>query len=111
LKGSFERCSVSLWNWRGLAREMTHLEGRATDAKLLMGLDSAEIRTSNSVQRYAIIAFALATWVRVWAAKRLKSLAHPPTSLANKRRGGGRGDGHSEVVSLRLPTFNDIACA
>lgn len=60
------------------------IEQLFSDAKLLMGLDSAEVRTPNSVRRHAILAFALVTWVRVWARKHLRSLAKPPASLAGQ---------------------------
>jgi hypothetical protein len=60
------------------------IEQLFSDAKQLLGLDSAEIRTPNSVQRHAIFTFALVTWVRVWAAKQLRCGAQPPASFARQ---------------------------
>ena len=58
------------------------IEQMFSDAKLLMGLDSAEVRAANSVVRHASITFALLTCVRVWAAQQLATLKVPPTSFA-----------------------------
>jgi hypothetical protein len=55
-----------------------------SDAKLLMGLDSAEVRKEKSVLRHAIFTFALLTWVRVWAKEALAKDPHPPTSFAGQ---------------------------
>jgi hypothetical protein len=60
------------------------IEQLFADAKVLMGLDSAEVRTANSVLRHAIFTFALVTWVRVWAKKRLAKPARRPTSFAGQ---------------------------
>lgn len=60
------------------------IEQMFSDAKLLMGLDSAEVRAANSVVRHASITFALVAWVRVWAAQRLATLKNPPTSFATQ---------------------------
>lgn len=60
------------------------IEQLFADAKLLMGLDSAEVRTANSVLRHAILTFALVTWVRLWAKKCLSRLTHRPTSFAGQ---------------------------
>ncbi len=58
------------------------IEQMFSDAKLLMGLDSAEVRKENSVVRHAIFTFALVTWVRVWAKQHFATLKDPPTSFA-----------------------------
>jgi hypothetical protein len=58
------------------------IEQMFSDAKLLLGLDSAEVRAEHSVVRHASITFALLAWVRVWAAQRLATLRDPPTSFA-----------------------------
>lgn len=60
------------------------IEQLFADAKLLMGLDSAEVRTPNSVRRHAIFTFALVTWVRVWAKKNLAQIDSPPRSFAGQ---------------------------
>jgi len=60
------------------------IEQLISDAKSLLGLDSAEVRTENSVLRHAIFTFALATWVRIWANKCLSKRPWPPTSLAGQ---------------------------
>jgi len=78
------------------------IEQLFSDAKLLMGLDSAETRTPNSVRRHAIFAFALVTWVRVWARKHLGSLAHPPTSLAGQLA-ELRGDLLGQTIFASIP--------
>lgn len=54
------------------------------DAKLGMGLDSAEVRSENSVLRHAIFTFALVAWVRIWAKKNLSGVEEPPTSFAGQ---------------------------
>lgn len=58
------------------------IEQMFSDAKLLMGLDSAEVRAEKSVERHAIFTFALVTWVRVWAKQHIATLKDPPTSFA-----------------------------
>lgn len=60
------------------------IEQLFSDAKLLMGLDSAEVRRPHSVRRHAIFTFAMVTWVRVWAKKRLGKTPHPPISFAGQ---------------------------
>lgn len=60
------------------------IEQLFSDAKSLLGLDSAEVRTRNSVTRHAIFTFALATWVRIWASISLSKLPSPPTSFAGQ---------------------------
>lgn len=60
------------------------IEQMFSDAKLLMGLDSAEVRTENSVLRHAILTFAHVTWVRVWAQRSLAEDLQPPTSFAGQ---------------------------
>ena len=60
------------------------IEQLFSDAKLLMGLDSAEVRTEKSVLRHAVLTFALVTWVRLWAKKHLGGLENPPTSFAGQ---------------------------
>lgn len=67
------------------------IEQLFADAKVLMGLDSAEVRARNSVQRHALFTFALVTWVRVWAKKHMAAWANPPVSFAgqlSELRGG-----------------------
>lgn len=67
------------------------IEQLFADAKVLMGLDSAEVRTRNSVERHALFTFALVTWVRVWAKKHMAAWANPPVSFAgqlSELRGG-----------------------
>jgi hypothetical protein len=44
-------------------------------------LDSAEVRAPKSVLRHAIFAFALVTWVRVWAFKHIATHQNPPVSF------------------------------
>lgn len=60
------------------------IEQLFSDAKQLMGLNSAEVRSPNSVQRHAIFTFALLTWVRVWATRKLRPATQPPASLAGQ---------------------------
>jgi len=60
------------------------IEQLFSDAKSLMGLSSAEVRTGNSVIRHAIFTFALVTWTRIWAGKCLKKHPSPPTSFAGQ---------------------------
>lgn len=60
------------------------IEQLFADAKILMGLDSAEVRAPNSVLRHAVFTFALVTWARVWARRWLARRAHKPTSFAGQ---------------------------
>ena len=60
------------------------IEQLFSDAKLLMGLDSAEVRSEKSVVRHAIFTFALVTCVRVWAQKHFATYATPPVSFAGQ---------------------------
>lgn len=78
------------------------IEQLFADAKLLMGLDSAEVRTPNSVLRHAIFTFALVTWVRVWAKKCLPNLTHQPTSFA-AQLSELRGDVLSRTIFASIP--------
>ncbi len=78
------------------------IEQLFSDAKLAMGLDSAEVRTPNSVLRHAIFTFALVTWVRVWAKKGLARFAHPPTSFAGQLS-ELRGDLLSQTIFSSIP--------
>ena len=61
------------WRWP--------IEQLFADVKTWLGLDSAEVRAPKSVLRHAIFAFALVTWVRVWAAKHLIGYQNPPVSF------------------------------
>lgn len=61
------------WRWP--------IEQLFADVKAWLGLDSAEVRSAKSVLRHAIFAFALVTWVRVWAAKHLALSQNPPVSF------------------------------
>jgi SRSO17 transposase len=61
------------WRWP--------IEQLFADVKTWLGLDSAEIRSPKSVLRHAILAFALVTWVRVWARKHLADHQNPPVSF------------------------------
>lgn len=78
------------------------IEQLFADAKLLMGLDSAEVRTANSVLRHAIFTFALVTWVRVWARKCLSRPTHRPTSFAGQLC-ELRGDLLSRTIFAAIP--------
>lgn len=78
------------------------IEQLFADAKVLMGLDSAEVRTPNSVLRHAIFTFALVTWARVWAKKQLGRLADPPTSFAGQLS-HLREDLLSRTISASIP--------
>ena len=78
------------------------IEQMFSDAKLLMGLDSAEVRTENSVVRHAILTFALLTWVRVWAKQSLATDRHPPTSFAGQLS-HLRGDLMTETILRSIP--------
>jgi len=61
------------WRWP--------IEQLFADVKTWLGLDSAEVRSPKSVLRHAIFAFALVTWVRVWARKHLATHQNPPASF------------------------------
>lgn len=78
------------------------IEQLFSDAKVLMGLDSAEVRSPNSVLRHAIFTFALVTWVRVWARKRLAKRARPPTSFGGQLA-ELRGDLLSQTIFASIP--------
>lgn len=78
------------------------IEQLFADAKLLMGLDSAEVRTAHSVRRHAIFTFALVTWVRVWAKRFLVRCTPPPTSFAGQLA-ELRGDLMSETIFASIP--------
>lgn len=60
------------------------IEQLFSDAKQLMGLDSAEIRSERSVCRHAQFTFSLVTLTRLWAKKTLASLCQPPISFRNQ---------------------------
>ena len=60
------------------------IEQLFSDVKLLVGLDSAEVRCEKSVLRHAILAFALASWTRIWAKKMLSRTQDPPASFARQ---------------------------
>lgn len=78
------------------------IEQLFSDAKLAMGLDSAEVRSPNSVLRHAIFTFALVTWVRVWAKKCLARFADPPTSFVGQLS-ELRGDLLSQTIISSIP--------
>lgn len=78
------------------------IEQLFADAKLLMGLDSAEVRAPNSVLRHAIFTFALMTWARVWAKKCLARLSDKPTSFA-RQLSYLRGDLLSQTIFASIP--------
>jgi len=78
------------------------IEQLFADAKLTMGLDSAEVRSPNSVLRHAIFTFALVTWARVWAKKCLARLARPPTSFAGQLS-ELRGDLLGQTIFASIP--------
>jgi len=61
------------WRWP--------IEQLFADVKTWLGLDSAEVRSPKSVLRHAIFAFALVTWVRIWAVKHLAASHNPPVSF------------------------------
>jgi len=61
------------WRWP--------IEQLFADVKTWLGLDSAEVRSSKSVLRHAIFAFALVTSVRLWAHKYFASRQNPPISF------------------------------
>ena len=78
------------------------IEQLFSDAKLLMGLDSAEVRKENSVLRHAIFTFALMTWVRVWAQQALAKEHNPPTSFSGQL-GLLRGALMTSTISHSIP--------
>ena len=63
------------------------IEQLFADVKTWLGLDSAEVRSPKSVLRHAIFAFALVTWVRVWAQKHLAGYQNPPVSFLGQLSG------------------------
>jgi hypothetical protein len=73
------------------------IEQLFSDAKLLMGLDSAEVRTQRSVLRHAALTFALVAWVRIWARKHLANAQNPPASFAGQLS-ALRGDLLSQTI-------------
>lgn len=58
------------------------IEQLFSDAKLVMGLDTAEVRSRHSVLRHALFTFGLITFVRIWAKKKLSTADPAPTSFA-----------------------------
>lgn len=78
------------------------IEQLFSDAKLMMGLDSAEVRSPNSVLRHAVFTFALVTWVRVWAKRQVFHRAQPPTSFAGQLA-ELRGDLLSQTIFSSIP--------
>lgn len=78
------------------------IERLFADAKLLMGLDSAQVRTANSVVGHAIFTFALVRWVRVWAKTCLARLACRPASFAGQL-GELRSDLLSQTIFASIP--------
>lgn len=78
------------------------IEQLFSDAKLLMGLDSAEVRTPNSVLRHAVFTFALVTWVRIWAKRHVFRRDQPPTSFAGQLA-ELRGDLLSQTIFSSIP--------
>jgi hypothetical protein len=60
------------------------IEQLFSDAKLIMGLDSAEVRSRHSVLRHALFSFGLVTLARLWAKKRFDSADQPPTSFSGQ---------------------------
>jgi hypothetical protein len=61
------------WRWP--------IEQLFSDVKVWLGLDSAEVRSPKSVLRHGIFAFALVTWVRIWAHKHLARCQNQPVSF------------------------------
>jgi hypothetical protein len=60
------------------------IEQLFSDVKGHIGLDSAEVRSPQSVRRHAIVAFALVTWTRIWAVKTFASQREPPHSFSRQ---------------------------
>jgi hypothetical protein len=91
------------------------IEQLFSDAKLLLGLDSAEVRSEKSVLRHAIFTFAQVTWVRIWARKHLSRSRNRPTSfLGQLERLRGRLLSHTILASiprrvLSKPISDDLA--
>ncbi|MBN1459832.1 MAG: hypothetical protein JXA57_09850 [Armatimonadetes bacterium] len=57
------------------------IEQMFSDAKLEIGLDTAEVRTANSVCRHAALAFGFVTIVRLWSLRKSAGRKNPPASL------------------------------
>ena len=60
------------------------IEQLFSDAKQLMGLDSAEIRKERSVCRHAQFTFSLVTLTRLWAKTTFARSSQPPSSFRNQ---------------------------
>jgi hypothetical protein len=75
------------------------IEQLFSDVKLHVGLDSAEVRNPKSVLRHAILAFALVTWTRVWAAKTFAGQKNPPTTFFGQLTALRRHLLHSTIFS------------
>jgi len=90
------------WRWP--------IEQLFADVKTWLGLDSAEVRSPQSVMRHAIFAFALVTWVRVWAQKHLAAHQNPPVSFLGQlsvlRTGLMTETIYSSIPANRLSTRN-----
>jgi hypothetical protein len=60
------------------------IEQLFSDAKNIVGFDSAEVRNPKSVVRHGVLAFSIVAMVRLWAFKRLYREKKPPTSFAGQ---------------------------
>jgi hypothetical protein len=78
------------------------IEQLFSDAKQIMGLDSAEIRGERGVRRHAQFTFSLVTLTRLWAKKSLHPLPHPPTSFRNQLS-KLRADLLAQTISRAIP--------
>jgi hypothetical protein len=96
------------WRWP--------IEQLFADVKTWLGLDSAEVRSPKSVLRHAIFAFALVTWVRIWARKHLAAHQKPPVSFLGQlsilRTGLMTETIYSSIPANKLSKRNcrDLAC-
>jgi hypothetical protein len=60
------------------------IEQMISDAKNVLGLDSAEVRTEKRVLRHGTIAFTFLAMVRLWAARRFSGHRKPPVSFSKQ---------------------------
>lgn len=91
------------------------IEQLFSDVKLHIGLDSAEVRSPNSVLRHAILAFALVTWTRIWATKSFVNQQNPPASFSKQltalRQHLLSATLFSSIPRLKLSRRNSMALA
>lgn len=78
------------------------IEQLFADVKQSIGLDTAEVRTKNSVLRHAYFSFALVTWTRVWAFKKYKNSESSPNSYP-KQLAALKTDILTETILSSIP--------